>query len=241
MRRIPLLAGLALRDLWISFRLLAMISLLVAAAAPAVLIPRTATSALAGAPPGPLTWYAVALAGALAIAGGIAAWSLAVMRSRGTAAWLAVRAVPRSSILLGWFAADGLVLAAGAFLSALLAWLVLGGESGVLATGAGYAVTVMAVAAAGLLAVAVGLLLGSMLRPPVAALSTAALCAAAGLVAAAGWLGMGPEPMGGLAQLAHIELQARPVARGLVSIGMALAAAGALLTIASAALEHTDL
>ncbi len=70
----------------------------------------------------------------------------------------------------------------------------------------------LAAGAAGLLAVAIGLLLGSMLRPAVAALSAAALSATAGLVAAAGWLGMGPEPMGGIAQLAHIELQSRPVA-----------------------------
>jgi ABC-type transport system involved in multi-copper enzyme maturation permease subunit len=241
MRRIPLLAGMALRDLWISFRLLAMISLLVAATAPALLIPRTATAALADAPPGPLTWYAAAIAVALAVGGALGAWSLAAMRRHGTAAWLAVRAVPRGSILLGWFAAVGLVVIAGSGLSSLLAWLALGGETGVLASAGGYAATALAVAAAGLLAVAVGLLFGSALRPALAALLALLCCAGLGLAAAAGWLGIGPEPLGGLAQLAHIELAGRPTALGLVSTGLALAVTGALLTVASAALERADL
>ena len=241
MRRIPLLTGMALRDLWISFRLLAMISLLVVATAPALLIPRTATAALAGAPPGPLTWYAAAIAVALAVGGALGAWSLSAMRRHGTAAWLAVRAVPRGSILLGWFVAVGLVVVTGAGLSALLAWLVLGGEAGVLATAGGYAATALAVAAAGLLAVALGLALGSALRPAPAALLALGCCGAIGLAAAAGWLGMGPEPFGGVAQLAHIELARRPTALGLVSTGLALAVTAALLAVASAALERADL
>lgn len=241
MRRIPLLAGMALRELWISYRLLLMVIVLLAAAIPAVMLPRTATAALANAPPGPLTWYAAATAAALAVAGGVAAWSLASTRRLGTAAWLAVRAVPRASILLGWFVGTGAVVLVGAFAAALLAWLVLGGESGVLASTAGYAATVAAVAAGGLIAIAAGLLLGSLLRPAPAALLSATIFGVAALAAVSGLLGMGPEPLGGLAHLAHIELARRPTASGLISTGLALAVAATLLTLASAALERKDL
>jgi ABC-type transport system involved in multi-copper enzyme maturation permease subunit len=241
MRRIPLLTGMALRDLWISYRLLATVGLLVVAAAPALLLPRTATAALADAPPGPLTWYAAALALALGIAAALSGWSLAGMRHHGAAAWLAVRAVPRASILLGWFVAAGIVVIVGAGSSALLAWLVMGGESGVLATSAGYAATVAAVAAGGLLAVAAGLVMGSVVRPALAALTAGVVCSAAGLASAAGLFGLAPEPLGGLAQLAHIELQGRPTAMGMVSTGLALAGAAVLLAVASAALERADL
>jgi len=241
MTRIPLLTGFAMRELWISFRMLALLCVLLAAALPVVLLPRTTTAILANPPPGPLTWYAVASAAALAIAAGVAAWSMATMRRAGTAAWLAVRAVPRGSILLGWFCAVGLIVLVGAAGAATLGWLSLGSGSEVVVTGAGYATTAIAIIAAGFAAVATGLLCGCGLGPRPAALLAAVAVAAAGLATTSGLLGSAPNPLGGLAQLAQLEAEHRPVADGLVATGLALALSAVLLLSGSAVLERVDL
>jgi hypothetical protein len=241
MTRIPLLGGFALRELWISFRLLTLLCALLATVLPVVLLPRTTTAILADPPPGPLTWYAVATAAALALAAGVAAWSLAAMRRNGIAAWLAVRAVPRASILLGWFIATGLVVLAGVAGAALLGWMSLGSGSEVFVTGAGYATTVIAIVAAGLVAVATGLLCGSALGPRPAALLAVVVVAAAGLATAGGLSGATPNPLGGLALLGRLEAEHRPVADGLVATGLALAASAGLLVAASAVIDRADL
>lgn len=241
MTRIPLLSGFAMRELWISFRLLTLLCAMLAAVLPVVLLPRTTTAILADPPPGPLTWYAIATAVALALAAGIAAWSLAAMRRTGTAAWLAVRAVPRASILLGWFVATGLIVVAGVAGAALLGWLSLGSGSEVLVTGAGYATTAVAIIAGGFVAVATGLLCGSGLGPRPAALLAVAVIALAGLATASGLLGSTPNPLGGLVLLATLESEHRPVADGLVATGLALASSAGLLVAAAAVIDRVDL
>jgi len=241
MRRIPLLSGFAMRELWISFRLLTLLCALAAAVLPVVLLPRTTTAILADPPPGPLTWYAIANAGGLAVAAGVAAWSLASMRRTGTAAWLAVRAVPRASILLGWFIATGLIVAVGVAGAALLGWLSLGSGTEVFVTGAGYATIAVATIAAGLVAVATGLLCGAGLGPRPATLLVVVVIAAAGVATASGLLGSTPNPLGGLVLLATLEAEHRPVADGLVATGLALAASAGLLVAAAAVIDRVDL
>jgi len=241
MNRLPLLTGLALRDLWVSFRLLLLLSALVAAAVPTLLVPRTLTAALAGAPPGPLDWYAWATAAGLALAAGAAAWSMAGMRRRGAAAWLAARDVPRPSLLLGWFVAAGMVVLVGTAAGAVLAWFALNGERGIAVTPAGYASAAAAVVAAGLVAVSAGLLVGCAMGQRLGTLLVTAATAGVALATASGRLGSLPQPLGGLELLARIEESARPVAAGLVSAGLALSLAAVLLILAAAALDARDL
>ena len=81
-RRFGTVTGLALRELWISFRLLLAVGVLVAAALPSALLPHT-TPALAASPlESPLEWFAIGLALALGVIGGMAAAALSQERRR---------------------------------------------------------------------------------------------------------------------------------------------------------------
>ena len=127
MRRFGTVTGLALRELWISFRLLLVVGVLIVAAVPSAMLPHT-TPALAASPlESPLEWFAIGLALALGVVGGMAGAALSRERRRGSAGWLVIRAVPRPVILLGWFAAFALLLAAGLLPAATLVWLTVGG------------------------------------------------------------------------------------------------------------------
>lgn len=240
MSRFLTLVGLALRELWISFRLLLVMALLIGAGLPAALLSQAVTPDLAGAPPDALGWFALALAAALALVSGIAAATLAGERRRGAAGWMAVRAVPRASIVLAWFTAFGALVIVGLVPTALLAWLSIG--AAVFPAGPLPLVAVTASAGCtGLAAVALGLLSGSMLPPwpalVVAALSTAAVL----LLTAAGQAGWWSLPAGGLDVLARLDAAARPVADALRAGGAALGVAAVTLVLATAAFERADL
>lgn len=238
---VPLLTGLAIRELWTSFRLVGLLVVLLATAAPAALVGRTAPGLVADGPPGPLSWYALASAGALAVGAGAAAWSLATMRRRGIAAWLAARGVPRPSLALAWFGAIGLVVLVGFSAAAAFGWLALGGSGEIVVAWPAFGATAGAVCAAGLLAIAAGLVAGSLAGVRVATLLAAVVVLVPSMASAAGWLGDAPQPLGGLASLARLEIVPRPVAAGLGSAGLALALAAGLLVVASAALDRRDL
>ena len=123
MRRFGTVTGLALRELWISFRLLLVMGVLIVAAVPSAMLPHT-TPALAATPlESPLEWFAIGLALALGVVGGMAASALSLERRRGSAGWLVIRAVPRRVVLLGWFAAFVLLLVVGLLPGAVLVWL----------------------------------------------------------------------------------------------------------------------
>ena len=240
MSRFLTLVGLALRELWISFRLLVVMALLIGAGLPAALLSQAVTPDLAGAPPDALGWFALALAAALALVSGIAAATLADERRRGAAGWMAVRAVPRASIVLAWFTAFGALLTLGLVPLALLAWLSLG--AAVLPGGALPLVAVTASAGCtGMAAIALGLLSGSLL-PPWPALVVAALpTAAVLLLTAAGQAGWWSLPAGGLDVLARLDAAARPVADAMRAGGAALGVAAVTLVLATAAFERADL
>lgn len=240
MSRFLALVGLALRELWISFRLLLVVAVLLAAGLPAALLPHAVTPNLAGAPPDALGWFALALAVALALVAGIAAATLAGERRNGAPGWMAVRAVPRASIVLAWFTAFAVLLLLGLVPTALLAWLALG--AAVLPAGPMPLVAVTASAAcSGLAAIALGLLSGTLL-PPWPALALAATPAAAILLLAAiGQGGWWTLPAGGLDVLARLDTVERPVGDALRASGAALGLAGGLLVLAAAAFERADL
>jgi ABC-type transport system involved in multi-copper enzyme maturation permease subunit len=239
--RFSTLVGLALRELWFSYRLLAVLGALLVAALPVTLLPPASAPHLAGAPLDPLAWHATAVAGALTLAAAIAAGTLSAELRRGTFAWLAVRAVPRASILLAWFAAFAVVQAIGLALAATIAAVSLGAGEALSGGLAAFVVANGAVAAAGMAATAIGLLLGAFL-PPLAAMSVTLLVVGAALLGAAiGPLGLPPLPTGGLALLAGIDTETHPIAGALRSSGTALAVAASLLVLARARLERVDL
>jgi ABC-type transport system involved in multi-copper enzyme maturation permease subunit len=239
-RRFATLVGLALRELWLSYRLLVILAALVAAALPVALVPELPTLTLAGATLGGPAWFAAGLAGALALLSAIAAGTFSGERRRGTLAWLAVRAVPRTTILLSWFAAFSVVLALGLAASAALAAASLGVELVADRPTAFWAVS-GAVAAAGLAATAIGLLAGTLLRPVVAVLVSLVLVGGILLIAALGPPAWSPLPAAGLAILAGLGDAARPIGDATRSSGTALALAAGLLLLAAARLERVDL
>jgi hypothetical protein len=236
-------AGLALRELWISFRLLVALAAMLLAALPAALLP-TEPVTLAGTAWTPLQLFAVGLAAAIALVAGLAAATLAGERRRGTIGWLVSRAVPRPTVMLAWFSAFALVMALGLIAAGALAWL----TQGVTSQGAGgpaaFIAPVAATWAAGAAAAALGLLLGSRLPSMPAALITILIAAALLVPAASGvlpGLAAPPAPGAGLATLRDVAEAARPIADSLRSAGASLTAAAVALLIGSAALGRADL
>lgn len=243
MSRFLTVAGLALRELWISFRLLVALVAILLAALPTALLPPGPVD-LAGTSWTPLQLFAVGLATAIALVAGLAAATLAAERRRGTIGWLVSRAVPRPIVLLAWFSAFALVIALGLVASAALAWVTQGVASQGPGGPAAFVAPVAATWAAGVAAVALGLLLGSRLRSMPAAVITILVAAALLVPAAAGvlpGLAAPPAPGAGLATLRDVAETARPIADSLRSAGASLTAAGVALLIGSAALGRADL
>jgi ABC-type transport system involved in multi-copper enzyme maturation permease subunit len=234
--------GLALRELWISFRLLLVVGLLLLAALPTSLLPVITADPL-GAVTERIQPFAVGLAAALALAAGVTAGTLAAERRRGTAGWLVSRAVPRGTIVVGWFAAFAIVLVGGIAPAAGIAWLALGPLAEIVDPTA-YLVSVAAAAGVGLAALALGILLGSLLEVLPAMLLTAAVTAVV-LVPAAAMslpiLAVAPAPGAPLAVLADLADAARPIGDSVRAGGVALAGSAALLVLASAIMSRADL
>jgi hypothetical protein len=236
-------AGLALRELWISFRLLVTVAALLLAALPTAVLPSTPTE-VAGMAWTPLQLFAVGLAAALALVAGLAAATLAGERRRGTIGWLVNRAVPRSIVLLAWFSTYALVIALGLIAPAALAWLTQPEAHEGAGGPAAFVAPMVAAWAAGLVAVALGLLLGSRLPAMPSAALTILVVGGLLVPAAAGVLpdlASSSAPGAGLAVLAALGEAARPIADSLRSAGAALTAAGVTLAVGSAALSRADL
>jgi len=233
-------AGLALHELWISFRLLTVVGVVLLASLPAALLPHSYAPNLAGAPPDALGWYAIALAAALIAVASIAAATLARERRRGTAGWIAVRAVPRQTILLAWFAVFVLLLIVALVPAAVAGWLSLIPElppTGPLP----FVASQVAVAGAGCAAIALGLLAGAVLPPLPAASATLLLTTPPLLGAATEQWGWAALPGGGLSVLANLTAGGRPIADALLAGGTALAVTAVLLLAAVAAFERAEL
>jgi hypothetical protein len=238
--RFPALLAIAVRELFISFRLLLVLALLLVAGLPVALLPHAVTPGLAGAPPDALEWFGLGLAMALSLVAGIAAATLATERMRGSAGWMVVRAVPRATILLAWFCAFAMLLVIGLAPVGLLAWLALG--AAVMPEGPMPLVAALVSAAcSGLAAVALAFLVGSLLPPWPALVLTAVPVAAVLLRAAAGEGGWWTIPAGGLDILAQLDMAQRPVADALRAGGAALGVAAVTFFLAAAAFERADL
>jgi hypothetical protein len=223
---------LAVRELWISFRLLVLLVAFVGVGAVVALLPA----------PLPVTLgrLAVGLAVASLVGAAVAAWSIAEERVRGRAAWLVTRSVPRSTILGGWWSALGITALLGTGAAAVLGWLAASAVALRFPTDA-FAAIGVAVAATALVAMTVGLLAGLLLPPRAAAPVAVVACAAIGLVA---WVVPGAAPWApgsALASLAGLAEASRPLAVAWREAGAALVTVAVLLVVARGLIERIDL
>jgi hypothetical protein len=223
---------LAVRELWITFRMVILLLALVAVGAIVALVPASL--------PMTMQRLAIGMGAASLVVAAVTAWSVAEERQQGRAGWLVTRSVPRGTLLGGWFVALSALGLAGTISAGILGWLAASGVSLSLDPTA-YAVRFGAVAATVVAAVALGVLAGTLGRPRVAALLAVIVAAASGLVA---WLvPTAPEMIPGAA---FVELAA--LVEGTTTdvvawqcAGVALVAAAVLLGLARLALERADL
>ncbi len=223
---------LAIRELWISFRLIALLVAFVGAGAAVALLPAALATMLER--------LAVGLGAATLVAAGVAAWSIAFDRVHGRAAWLVSRSVPRATLVTAWFATIAGVALLGVLTAVVLGWLAAAGgfpRPDALAFGA----TAMGIGAGVMAAVALGLVAGVLLCPRAAAAATILLAVAVGLGA---WVA--PDirqlvPGGAIAMLADLYDGSSGPAPGLASAGVSLLVAAALILLARLLLRRSDL
>jgi hypothetical protein len=219
---------LAVRELWISFRLLALLVAYVGVGALVALLPAPAATILAR--------LSVGLTVAMIVGAGIAADALSTERVLGRAGWLVTRSITRGTVLIGWFLALAGVTLVGLGAAAMLGWLAATASLPTLQP-TPYAAVVGGVAAIGLAAVAMGLLLGVML-PPLPATVTAVVVGV--VVAGVSHLVLpaGAVPLTALGELATLD---RPVGIGMQGAGIGLAVTAVMLVLARVAIGRMDL
>lgn len=220
---------LAVRELWISFRLLALLAADVCVGAIVALLPGSAAETT-------LPRLAVGLGAALVVGCGIAADALSTERALGRAGWLVTRSISRATLLLGWFVALASVTLLGLGAGASLGWLAIATPLPP-AEPAAYAAVLAGVAAMSLAAIATGLLLGTLLPRSVAIV--AALVVGGVLAGAA--LVVGPSSFVPLAALADLATLERPIGDGIRGTGIFLAVTGAAMVVARVALGRVEL
>lgn len=219
---------LALREMWISFRLLLLLAAYIGAGAAVALLP---------APPSAvLVRLAIAVGGAMVAGAAIAGWSLSRERALGRAAWLATRSIPRGTILAGWFIALALISILGIIAVGLLGWLAASAPSGRMDPLA-FGVTFVAIGCGAIGLLALGLLFGTLLRPTAAALVAAIACAA---LVGAPWLAA-PRIVIPIEALAELPRLASPVSVAIQGAGAGLALAAFMLLAARVAIDRADL
>jgi hypothetical protein len=223
---------LAVRELWITFRLLALLAGFIGVGALVALLPAPL--------PTLLERLALGLGAASILSGAVAAWSFADERARGRAAWLVTRSVSRGTLLAGWFAALAGLALAGTAVAGLLGWLTASAVS-LRLDAAAFAAPILGVAATVLAAIALGLLLGTVLHGRVAIGAMVVIGMGLGALA---WLVPGAAdlvPGAALADLAAVREGAAAPVSGLRAAGAALVATAVLLAAARLLLERAEL
>ena len=232
MTQAGVVARLAVRELWISFRLFGVIAAFVAAGAIVALLPAPL--------PATVGRLALGLGAATLVTATVAASAIAAERQAGRAGWLVSRSVTRASLLVGWFAGLAALSLGGLAAAGLLGWLAATSVT-LRLEAAGFVTLLAAVAASTLAAVGLGLLAGVLLPRRAAILVTLAVCLGLGALA---WLApIEPTlvPGGAYAALAALTEPGDSSAPGLRSTGIGLASAALLLVAARAAMEHAEL
>jgi ABC-type transport system involved in multi-copper enzyme maturation permease subunit len=220
---------LAVRELWISFRLLALLAAHVGVGAIVALLPVSPSETT-------FTRLGLGLAASIVVGCAIAADALSTERDLGRAGWLVTRSISRATLLLGWFVALAGVTLLGLGAAGTLGWLAIARSVPPLEPAA-FAAVLAGVAAMALAALAIGLLVGSLLRRAFAVI--AALVLGTVLVGAA--LTVAPSffvPLAALTDLAALE---RPIGDGIRGTGTFLAVSAAAMVAARVALGRVDL
>ncbi len=223
---------LAVRELWITFRMVVLLVAFVTVGTAVALLPA----------PLPVTMhrFSAGLGAATLLVAATAAWSIAEERAHGRAGWLVTRSVSRGTFLRGWFVAVTAIGLVGLAAAAVLGWLAASGVSLRLDPVA-YAAMLGAVAATLAPAVALGLLSGSIFGPRLAAavsiLASAILVAAAWLLPANG----GMVPGGAFLELAGLTEGTVAIAGSWRTAGASLLAAALLLGLARLAMSRAEL
>ena len=238
-------ARLTLREVWISYRLLAFVAALGTAGLVVPLAALWLPRLIDASRPPPstttaLTWYGLAL-GVIAVLLAIsAARTFARDRVRGTAAWLLATPIRRGAFYAGWLLAFAVVALSGMAISAATAWLTLGSFGGA-PDPLTFTIASVAAFAFLLVAAAIGLVCGALLpRAPaavVAGLLTAASVAAGVLLpTAARWL-----PSAGVVRLAPMATGVDGLNAAIQALGVAFAAIALLSALGTLAVERSDL
>lgn len=228
MRHTAVIARLALRELWISYRLLLVLAAYIGVGAVVALIPA----------PLPTTFerLSIGMSAATLVAVATAAGSISVERSLGRAGWLVTRSIGRGTLLVGWFVALSGVMLVGLGATGALGWLAASSTETRVEPRA-YAATLAGIAATAVAAIALGLLLGCLLRPRTAVLAAIVACMAIGVAV---WLGL-PGVRMPVVALMELPGLARPIAVALQGTGVCLAAAAAILAVARIVFARVDL
>jgi len=223
-----IIARLALRELWISYRLLLVLAVHIGVGAAVAIIPAPLPETFAR--------LSLGLVAATLIAAATAAGSISVERSLGRAGWLVTRSIGRGTFLVGWFVALAGVTLVGLAVSGVLGWLAATSSAASVDPRA-FAATVAGIGATALAAIALGVLLGCFLRPRTAVLAVVVGCLAIGLAV---WLGL-PSVRMPIVALTELPRLARPIAVGLQGTGVGLAAAAVILVVARIVFARVDL
>ncbi|HJP70511.1 MAG TPA: hypothetical protein VJ975_02230 [Candidatus Limnocylindria bacterium] len=229
MSQAGLVARLAWRELWITFRMLLVLVAFVGVGAVVVLMP--------GSPGAIFERAAIGFGAATIVVAAVTAWSAADERLSGRTGWLVTRSVSRGTYLLGWFVALLSISVVGLVAAGFLGWMAA-------ASGLGppepveLAAAVGAVAAAVAAAVALGLLASTLARPLPAAILAALGCLVVAALALAS-----PDVAMLLPQavLAEVAAPGSVLDDGMRSAGLALIACALLLSLARLAVERVEL
>ncbi len=227
-----IVARVAVRELWMTFRLLLVLAAFVGGSAVVVLLP--------AAPAVTLDRLAIGLGIATVVCAAVTAWSLADERATGRAGWLVTRAVSRGTYVVGWLLGILLVGVAGVLGAAALGWLTISGLSVDLDVVA-YAAVVAAVMTSVAAAITLGLAVGALLPSLPAAGVAAALCAGAGVLVMLASAGSSSVPGAAYLLLSRLVGSDAVIPDALRAAGVGLLQTAFLLLIARAAMERAEL
>lgn len=229
MSQAGVVARLAWRELWITFRMLLVLVAFVGVGALVVL--------LSGSPGAIFERAAVGLGAATVVVAAVTAWSVAEERVSGRTGWLVTRSVSRGTYLFGWFGALLSISLVGLAAAAFLAWMA---AASALASPdpAELAAAFAGITAGVTAAIALGLLIAALARPFLASLLAALGCALVGGAAlviprAAVLL---PEAL-----LANVPAPGSVLDDALRAAGLALVVCALLLSLARLAAERVEL
>lgn len=232
MTQVLLVARVAVRELWMTFRLLVVLVAFVGASAVVVLLP--------AAPAVTLDRLALGLGAATVAASSVAAWTMATERAAGRAGWLVTRSVSRGTYLAGWLLGIGVITTLGVAGSAVLGWLTTLGLA-IRIDAAAYATAVIAVATTATAAVALGLAVGALLPPAAAAGVSAAACAVSGVVILLASGGSTAVPGAAYLLFSRLAAPGSVLPDAVRAAGVGLVQTAVLFVIARAAMERAEL